>query len=67
MSHWANKMQESENAAREAWDRMMSSRAAGNKRAENKAWKENQKHRDDAARFRAMANPFKVSADGFAS
>lgn len=67
MSRWNQMMQESEAKAAEAFDRMKAAQASGNRRAENKAWREHQKHREDAARFRAMANPMEVKAEGFKS
>ncbi|AHC30520.1 hypothetical protein CC53_gp103 [Rhizobium phage vB_RleS_L338C] len=67
MSHWTEKMNEAEAAASAAWERMQQARKDGNRRAENKAWREHSKHKDAASRFRAFANPMEVSASGFAS
>ena len=66
MSHWKNKMEESERKASEEWVKMKEARDNGNKRAENKAWKNHQKFKEDARRFRAMdRGPMVVKAEGF--
>lgn len=66
-THAEQMMQQEEQAATEAWARMQAARAEGNRRAENRAWREHQAHRDAAARWRAAANRWEVSSTGFNS
>jgi len=64
---WEKMIKDAEAAASAAWQRMQDARARGDSRAEKKAFRESEKFRDDAARFRAQCADWKPSSSGFAS
>lgn len=67
MSDWAQQMEQAEAEASAEWAKMMEARKAGDRRAENKAWRAHEKAKERARMARAMSSRWEVSSSGFAS